>query len=59
MNVLTSHVKTQSSEFKGNFAHYQELLADWRRELERLPGQEDSPALTRHRQRELNASRRR
>jgi len=51
VNVLVSHVKTQSSDFKANFAHNRKLLADLRKELAGLPGQEDSPELVRHRQR--------
>ena len=51
MNVLASHVDTKSSEYKINYDHYQTLLADLRTQLDRLPGVEDSPELTRHRKR--------
>jgi acetyl-CoA carboxylase carboxyltransferase component len=51
VNVLASHVKTDSTEYKANYAKYQELLQDLRAQLDRLPGDEDSPALARHRKR--------
>ena len=51
MNVLVSHIKTQSSEFKANSAHNRKLLADLKAQLDLLPGPEDSPALIRHRER--------
>jgi acetyl-CoA carboxylase carboxyltransferase component len=51
LNVLPSHVNTGSADFKANYARYQELLADLRNQLAKLPGEESSPELARHRKR--------
>jgi len=51
VNVLPTHVNPRSAEFKANSEKYRELLADLRAQLAKLPGEEDSSAVKRHRER--------
>jgi 3-methylcrotonyl-CoA carboxylase beta subunit len=51
MNPLGTNIRTDSEEFRANEVHYRGLLDDLSAELAKLPGDEESRALQRHRER--------